>query len=84
MQMVIDITGNTYGMLYVIGFDHCENKRSYWRCQCECKNIVVLRKDHFAYKYSKQKSCGCLHREKSSERMKKWHKMNKTRKEEKK
>ena len=75
MRKVVDIIGHTYGLLRVVGFDRCENKRSYWVCECECKKIVVLRKDHFAYAYSKQKSCGCLRNAKSSERMKEWHRM---------
>lgn len=73
MSRFIDITGNSYGRLYVLGFSHCEGKRSYWLCRCECKNLVILRKDHFAYPYSKQKSCGCLHRENSSKRMYEYH-----------
>lgn len=69
MQQIIDITGNTYNMLQVEGFDRCENGRSYWICRCECGKIVSLRKDLFAYTYSKQKSCGCYHRKESSKRM---------------
>jgi hypothetical protein len=69
MNRIVDITGNDYNMLHVIGLDHCEKKRSYWLCKCECGKIVILRKDHFAYKHSKQKSCGCYHRKESSKRM---------------
>lgn len=73
MQKLIDITGNKYGKLTVLGFDHIGYRkdgksRSYWKCRCDCGNIVVLRKDGFIYPYSKIKSCGCWHREESSKR----------------
>jgi hypothetical protein len=69
MHRIVDITGNKYNMLEVLSFDHCENRRSYWKCRCDCGNIVILRKGHFAFKGSKQKSCGCWHRKESSIRM---------------
>lgn len=72
-ERVIDITGKRFGRLTVLGFSHMTGKRSYWTCRCECGKIVTLRKDHFAYSYSRVKSCGCLHREKSSERLRKMH-----------
>lgn len=75
MQKIIDITGNRYNKLTVLGFDHLfvrpnGKTRTYWKCQCDCGNIVVLRKDSFAYNYSQTKSCGCWHREESSLRLK--------------
>lgn len=61
MQTLIDITGNRYGRLTVVGFSHIgERRRSYWKCRCDCGKIVTLRKDSFVYPYSKVKSCGCL------------------------
>lgn len=67
VQTLIDITGNEYGFLKVIRFSHIGNRRrSYWECECQrCGKIVTLRKDDFAYKYSKTKSCGCWHIEES-------------------
>ena len=78
MARIIDITGNTYNFLTVLGLDHIEpntsnlNKggRSFWKCKCRCGNEVILRKDAFAYPYSSHKSCGCWHREESSMRPK--------------
>ena len=69
---LIDITGNTYNFLKVIGFSHIgERRRSYWQCEClRCGKIVTLRKDNFAYSYSRAKSCGCWHVEESSIRAK--------------
>jgi len=69
MQKLIDITGNKYGKLTVLCFDHIGGRRrSYWKCQCDCGNIVILRKDEFIYQYSHTKSCGCWHRQESSKR----------------
>ena len=75
MQELVDITGNKYNKLTVLGFDHIGYRkngksRSYWKCQCDCGNIVILRKDEFIYPYSHTKSCGCWHIEESSKRLK--------------
>jgi hypothetical protein len=69
-QQLIDITGQTFGFLKVLGFSHIGNRRrSYWKCECtRCGKIVTLRKDAFAYESSKIKSCGCWHRAESRER----------------
>lgn len=65
---LIDITGNTYGFLKVIGYSHTgKRNRSYWNCECQrCGKVVTLRKDRFIYPYSHTKSCGCWHREEAS------------------
>lgn len=71
MQGLVDISGNKYNKLTVLGFDHIGGRRrSYWKCQCDCGNIVVLRKDEFIYPYSHTKSCGCWHIEESKHRPK--------------
>lgn len=74
MQKLIDIKGNKYNKLTVLEFDHISTKngksRSYWKCQCDCGNIAILRKDSFIYPYSKIKSCGCWHIEESKHRPK--------------
>ena len=71
MQKIVDISGNKYNKLTVLGFDHIgERRRSYWKCQCDCGNIVVLRKDDFIYPYSHTKSCGCWYIEESKHRPK--------------
>ena len=68
----IDISGNDYGLLHVISLHHTENRKSYWLCRCKCGKEVIVRKDNLIYNYSKQKSCGCLHRSNSSTRMLKY------------
>lgn len=52
--------GNRYGYLTVIAFDHSD-KKSYWKCKCDCGNEVVrcgayLRRD---VKKGYMPSCGC-------------------------
>lgn len=69
-----DIIGKNFDRLTVIGYAGCVDHRPYYFCRCDCGSIVKLRLDHFAYSYSKQKSCGCLHRENSRKMMKRrWH-----------
>ena len=71
MQKLVDISGKKYNKLTVLSFDHIGGRRrSYWKCQCDCGNIVVLRKDDFIYPYSHTKSCGCWHIEESRGRLK--------------
>jgi len=73
-QTLIDITGEKFHRLTVIGFSHMQIRkttartggRSMWFCRCDCGKEVVLRKDAFAYKSSRTKSCGCWHKERSS------------------
>ena len=69
MGGIIDITGNRYGKLVVLGISHTKQKRSYWTCRCDCGTVAVLRKDDFCYPTSHQYSCGCERRRLSSERM---------------
>lgn len=71
MQELIDISGQKFNRLTVIRFSHIgKRRRSYWECICDCGKQVLLRKDAFAYKCSKVKSCGCLHIEDSKNRPK--------------
>lgn len=68
--MLIDITGEEYNYIRVLGFSHMGGKRrSYWKCKCLlCGKEFVARKDSFVYPYSKVKSCGCYHKIESSTR----------------
>ena len=54
----VNLIGQTFNRLTVIGYSHKRNKSHYWLCQCDCgikKPIwsAVLRN-------GKTKSCGCL------------------------
>lgn len=53
-----DLTGIVSGELTVIGFSHKKGKRSWWRCQCNCGNVINVRSDSITS--ASTKSCGCL------------------------
>lgn len=74
-----DITGNKYNRLSVMGLDRLAGKRSFWVCKCDCGKTVTLRKDNFAYEYSRQKSCGCLRSKCSSQRKRERHEIRRYR-----
>lgn len=52
-----DLTGQRFGKLVVLGLDHSE-KRSYWKCQCDCGKEVVACSDML--RSGTKRSCGCL------------------------
>ena len=63
---VIDLTGERFYKLLVIGFDHkkCveyKNRRKrvtyFWRCKCDCGNEVIRSGNSLRGGYTK--SCGC-------------------------
>ncbi len=66
----IDLTGNVYGRLTVLGDDgtRTKNNKVLWFCSCECGNITHVRADHL--KNGSVVSCGCLNEEKKQERFK--------------
>jgi hypothetical protein len=63
---LLDLTGQRFGRLLVVGFSHKEKRNKtysyYWFCNCDCgtENKVVCT----SHLRGKTKSCGCLHREK--------------------
>lgn len=50
-----DKTGNRYGKLTVIEFDHTKNGRTYWKLKCDCGNEIIRRVDNL----TDHSSCGC-------------------------
>ena len=58
MSKRIDITGNKYNMLTVIGVDKQINGIVYWWCKCDCGKITSVRGANL--KNGCVKSCGCL------------------------
>lgn len=68
--MKLDLMGNTYGRLTVLGDDGTRNKNSsvLWLCSCKCGNTTHVRADHL--RNGRTKSCGCLNEEKKHERFK--------------
>ena len=63
------LKGERFGRLVVLNFETVKDKRSYWRCQCDCGNYKTVRGD--LLKYNKVKSCGCLKKETGLEKAKK-------------
>ena len=68
-----DLTGQIFGRLTVLERaevpEHVKDKHStYWKCECKCGKITVVRRD--ALIHGDTQSCGCIHDEKSSERIK--------------
>ena len=63
--MLEDISGQRFGRLTVIKFDH-KNKYHirFFLCKCDCGNYKVV--SYSNLKLGRTKSCGCLHREKLS------------------
>jgi len=57
VSKVIDIIGNVYGELEVIGYSHTnKNYRSYWECKCSCGTVEVISKHNLTT--GRSKSCG--------------------------
>lgn len=56
-----DLVGESFDLLTVIEYSHKEQAkrgyRHYWKCKCECGNIVIRRAD--SLKGKGVKSCGC-------------------------
>lgn len=77
MGRVKDLKGKKFGRLTVIeqqGIN--KNRKALWLCVCDCGNSVVLAST--ALVSNNAKSCGCLRKEKTSERVK-THGLSKTR-----
>jgi len=54
---VKDVTGKIFGRLKVLSFVH-RRKFSFWRCQCKCGKIQIVRLDSLTCGHTQ--SCGCL------------------------
>ena len=55
---IIDENNNKYGKLTVIELDEIKDHVAYWKCQCECGNIISVAGTHLRSGHTK--SCGCL------------------------
>ena len=67
---LIDLTGQKFGMLTVLGRSEKQStgksKRVYWRCRCDCGNVVDVL--GLSLKRGATQSCGCMHSKQTSER----------------
>ena len=63
----IDLTGQIFGRLTVLKIDHItDNHKVYWKCKCSCGNEKIVSTN--LLKKGTTKSCGCLKKERDSER----------------
>lgn len=65
MGRLIDLTNQKFGRLTVLERDYSKAK-TYWICQCECGVIKSVWSRNL--RTGRTKSCGCLNKEKTSER----------------
>lgn len=71
MGKAIDLTGQTFGRWYVLGRDWArKGDKAYWLCKCLCGNPEIRSVAGSALRRGESQSCGCLAREKSSQRNK--------------
>lgn len=52
-----DETGNIYGKLTVLEYIKTDKPGAYWKCQCECGNVTVIRGGAMRDKKVGQRSC---------------------------
>lgn len=63
----IDLTGKRFGKLLVLEKDsNRKEKGTYWKCKCDCGNIISTRKDTLTRKQNPKTSCGCDLQKKNS------------------
>lgn len=54
----IDLTGQRFGRLTVIRYDHAEHDGAHWLCKCDCGTEKVIA--GYLLRNGATKSCGCL------------------------
>lgn len=66
MSKVIDLTGQKFGRLTVVGRElkGGASKEAYWKCKCECGGNTTV--SGYSLRRGNTKSCGCLKKEKAS------------------
>ena len=66
----IDLTGQRFGRLTVIRYDHTTEKgNACWRCRCDCGNETIVRRQNLQSGLTQ--SCGCLKKELMQEKARK-------------
>jgi hypothetical protein len=67
MGQFIDLTGQKFGRLTVLGYDGSHpSKGSVFLCQCDCGKVSKVKSTHL--RRGATKSCGCLSAEKTTNR----------------
>ena len=57
----IDLTGQRFGRLVVLGYAGSRNRRVIWNCICDCGKHIGISSDQL--RSGRTKSCGCYKRE---------------------
>lgn len=65
----IDLTGQRFGRLTVIRYDHSEHDGAHWLCKCDCGTEKVLA--GYSLRSGSKRSCGCLNSEASRVKLEK-------------
>lgn len=65
MGRFVDLTGQNFGRLAVVGRAENAGKNLRWTCRCTCGNTVVVHGGNLRNGHTK--SCGCLSKERTSE-----------------
>lgn len=60
----IDLSGQRFGRLVVLSPAEKKGRSSAWRCKCDCGNIAEIRISALTGGHTR--SCGCLHKERTS------------------
>lgn len=55
----IDLTGETFGKLTVVGLERKENSKRYWSCTCSCGNDTPRIVEGHSLRGGKVAHCGC-------------------------
>lgn len=61
MSKIINIQGQKFGRLSVIDYVGIKNRTAFWKCLCECGNVVEVA--GYKLRSGHTKSCGCYSRE---------------------
>ncbi len=61
MSKKLELKGQTFARLRVVGDGVAEKSKTVWLCHCDCGNATVVRGSDLIS--GNTKSCGCLHRQ---------------------
>ena len=67
MAQKIDLTGNRYGRLVVLGRSPRRSEKDFhsqWACRCDCGNVVAVQSTNLQSGHTK--SCGCYKKDRST------------------
>lgn len=76
MKKIFDYTGEKYGYLTVLEFVKRENKKTYWKCKCDCGKEIIIPITYLTS--GDTKSCGCYRKKVSKNNSKIIHNMSKS------